>query len=145
VRIPETGASRETRELEHSFNVMAGWFEQSPPHPRHPHPTLDRFLKVSPMKRWFTDSLSGGHAAAAEPPAEGSPSFVDDYFGAWVCWREACEDVRSAYKRWARCGAAQRGLAFASYRAALDREEQAAGVYSALTDRIRPTPVRCSP
>jgi hypothetical protein len=88
---------------------------------------------------WITGQLSGGHAAQAESSAEGSPTPVDEYFEAWVCWREACEDVRGAYEQWGRSSPAQRGLAFASYRAALDREDQAAGVYSAWTDRIRAT------
>jgi hypothetical protein len=40
----------------------------------------------------------------------------------------------SAYERWQQFKLAQRGLAFARYRAALDREEQAARVYSICAD-----------
>jgi len=36
-----------------------------------------------------------------------------------VCWREASEDVRNAYRRWADCQPQERGLGFATYRAAL--------------------------
>ena len=64
-------------------------------------------------------------------------SLVDDFILSWVSWREACEDVRSAYECWQRCKTAQRGLAFASYRAALDREDQAARVYSMRVDQVR--------
>ena len=72
----------------------------------------------------------------AQPRAEQSRSFVDELFDSWVRWREACEDVRSAHERWRTCKAPQRGLAFASLRAALDREEHAAGIYSVWTDRL---------
>ena len=64
-------------------------------------------------------------------------SLVDEFTESWVCWREACEDVRGAYERWGQCKPAQRDLAFASYRAALDREDQAARVYSMFVNRVR--------
>jgi len=66
------------------------------------------------------------------PPDE----FVDEFIDSWVCWREACEDVQRAYERWGKCTTSQRVLAFASYRAALDREDQAARVYSVWTERL---------
>jgi hypothetical protein len=64
-------------------------------------------------------------------------SLVGRMIDSWVCWREACEDVRSAYARWGQCKAAQRDLAFASYCAALEREDQAARVYSMHAERVR--------
>ena len=64
-------------------------------------------------------------------------SLGDEFIESWVWWREACEDVRSAYERWGQCKPAQRDLAFASYRAALDREDQAARVYSMFVNRVR--------
>ena len=79
-------------------------------------------------------------------PRDGSPTgsrerpglvVVDEFIDSWICWREACEDVRGAYERWRVCSAPQRGLAFASYRAAVDREDQAARVYAFWTDRLR--------
>jgi hypothetical protein len=63
-------------------------------------------------------------------------SLVDGLIESWVCWREACEDVRSAYDCWGQCKT-QRALAFASYCAALDREDQAARVYSMHMERVR--------
>jgi hypothetical protein len=71
-------------------------------------------------------------ARTPEPTA----SLVDEFLDSWVCWREACEDVRSAYERWSASRRPQRALAFESYRAALDREEQAAHVHSVWTDLI---------
>jgi hypothetical protein len=53
-------------------------------------------------------------------------ALVDGYLASWFRWREACEDVRGAYDVWRTCARPQRALAFASYRAALDREEHAA-------------------
>jgi hypothetical protein len=64
-------------------------------------------------------------------------SLVDAFLDSYVSWREACEDVRSAYQRWGESLSAQRGLAYESYRAALDREERAAHVHSSSTERLR--------
>ena len=69
--------------------------------------------------------------------AEPLPALVDEFLESWVCWREACEDVGSAYERWRNCEPPQRGLAFVSYRAALDREEEAARMHSVWTERVR--------
>jgi hypothetical protein len=80
--------------------------------------------------------ISARERVRANPAAEPSLSLLDELFEKWVSWREACEDVRSSYEHWRRCNAAQRDVAFASYRAALDREDQAARVYSAWTDRL---------
>jgi hypothetical protein len=63
---------------------------------------------------------------------------VDEFLGSWVSWREACEDVQGAYERWRLALAPQRGLAFASYRAALDREELAARDHAVVAARVRP-------
>jgi hypothetical protein len=64
-------------------------------------------------------------------------SLADKFIESWVRWREACEAVHSAYARWQQCEAAQRGLAFEGYRAALDREDQAAQVHSMCAGRVR--------
>jgi hypothetical protein len=74
---------------------------------------------------------------SARPVVEPGASLVDEFLDSWVSWREACEDVRSAYERWRRSSPPQRGLAFLGYRAALDREEDAARVYSDRTERVR--------
>jgi hypothetical protein len=66
-------------------------------------------------------------------------SLADEFLDSWVRWREACGDVRSAYDRWRRCQEAQRPLAFASYSAALDREEHAARIHSVWTGRFQDT------
>jgi hypothetical protein len=86
---------------------------------------------------WITGPISKRQRAHAESAADRSPSLVDKVFDRWVCWREACEDARNAYEHWGNCESSQRGLAFASYRAALDREDHAARVYSVWTDRLR--------
>jgi hypothetical protein len=72
----------------------------------------------------------------AELAADRQPLLADEFLDSWVSWREACEDVRSAYERWGKCETPQRGLAFACYRAALDREDHAATVHSVWTDRL---------
>lgn len=63
-------------------------------------------------------------------------ALADEFFESYLCWREACEDVRGAYRRWADCGPQQRGLGFAIYRAALEREELAAGIHSESAERL---------
>jgi hypothetical protein len=60
-----------------------------------------------------------------------------EFAESWACWRDACDDLRSAYTYWKGCLTAQRALAFATYRAALDREEHAARVHADAAERLR--------
>jgi hypothetical protein len=64
-------------------------------------------------------------------------AIVDECLESYVSWREACEDVRAAYEYWDACRPPQRAIAFGGYRAALDREEDAARVHSYLAARLR--------
>jgi hypothetical protein len=64
-------------------------------------------------------------------------ALADEFNESYMHWREACEDLRAAYDRWAECPLQQRGLRFATYRAALEREESAAGIYWDWVERIR--------
>jgi hypothetical protein len=61
---------------------------------------------------------------------------TDEFLDSYVFWREACEDVRSAYRRWMDCAPEERGPGFAAYRAALEREAQASKVHSARAQRL---------
>jgi hypothetical protein len=61
---------------------------------------------------------------------------ADEFIESYVCWREACEDVSDAYRHWAACNPHQRDLGFATYRAALEREERAASVHSEWTEQL---------
>ncbi len=63
-------------------------------------------------------------------------ALVDEFFVSYLRWREACEDVRSSYRRWAECKQHQRGLGFAIYHAALEREEHAASIHSDSAERL---------
>jgi hypothetical protein len=54
-----------------------------------------------------------------------------------VSWRESCQDVHNAYRSWTESARPRRALAFAGYRAALDREQHAARIYSDSAERIR--------
>jgi hypothetical protein len=62
-----------------------------------------------------------------------SPELIDELMDMYVGWREACIALRNAYERWSSVRVAERELAFAAYRAALDWEEQASAVYE---DRV---------
>jgi hypothetical protein len=61
------------------------------------------------------------------------PQLIDELMDMYVEWREACIALREAYEHWSSVRVAERKLAFATYEAALDWEEQASAIYA---DRI---------
>ena len=68
------------------------------------------------------ESLPKAHRLAAALSARVPLMLDDEFLESYVSWREETATVQTAYDRW------QVGepLGFAAYRAALDREEQAA-------------------
>jgi hypothetical protein len=66
------------------------------------------------------------------------PELINRLMDVYVDWREECAAVRDAYVRWSSAAATDRTLAFAAYRAALDREESAARIYGDHLDRVAP-------
>jgi hypothetical protein len=67
------------------------------------------------------------------------PELVDGLDGlmeAYVDWREECLALHNAYERWSSVPLDERNVAFAAYRAALDREEQASSVYAERTHLV---------
>jgi hypothetical protein len=69
--------------------------------------------------------------------AQRRSALADGFVDSWVSWREASEDVRAAYRWWSECARPRRALAFAGYRAALDREQHAASIHSDWAQRVR--------
>ena len=72
-----------------------------------------------------------------------SPSYAtavsavtDDYLERYICWREACADVRAAYDDWRHAERTDRDGSFFAYSAALDREECAAREFRELAQRL---------
>jgi len=63
-----------------------------------------------------------------------APDVIDRLMEVYLEWREECASLGAAYERWLSVPIEERNLAFAAYRAALDREEQAA---AALANRLR--------
>jgi hypothetical protein len=59
------------------------------------------------------------------------PQMTDELIGLYCDWRTRCEEVHSAYERFAQAPRADRAVAFAAFQAALDREECAADAYAA--------------
>src|SRR2546429_6105917 len=59
-------------------------------------------------------------------------AFVDSY----LCWREESAAVESAYEHWRGVNRPDRTVAFAAYRAALDREEHAARVFHGCAEQV---------
>ena len=64
-------------------------------------------------------------------------SVIDELLERYVSWSEERYAVRQAYQRWADSGSGERGLAYAGYLGALDREEHAARTYADQIDRVR--------
>jgi hypothetical protein len=73
------------------------------------------------------DPVLGGHVP---------PWLVDELVEGYFSWQDESTAVESAYERWRAMPRADRALAFAAYRAALDREEHAARVFRASADRV---------
>jgi hypothetical protein len=65
------------------------------------------------------------------------PDLIDQMVEMYVDWREECLGLSDAYGRWLGMPVEDRVLAFASYQAALDREEQASAAYASQIERIR--------
>jgi hypothetical protein len=63
---------------------------------------------------------------------------LDAFIETYVCWREACQEVAGAYARWTAASAGERHLAFAAYRAALEREDRAAHLHRDVQRGIAP-------
>jgi hypothetical protein len=73
-------------------------------------------------------------SGTAPQPAEAPRAVLADRFiDSYVSWREACEEVRAAYERWAGGESPRRDFAFERYRAALDWEEHAAHIHAERT------------
>jgi hypothetical protein len=76
-------------------------------------------------------------ARNASPFAQvGLNRLIDQMIDGYVSWREECAAVATAYENWSRSARQDRGLAYAAYTAALDREERAASTYRSLAERI---------
>jgi hypothetical protein len=73
-----------------------------------------------------------GTALSQDVPAWLMREYLDSY----VAWRDEAAEVRSAYDGWAAGHDRDGATAFVVYRAALDREEQAAGVLRGWAERI---------
>jgi hypothetical protein len=79
-----------------------------------------------------------GERGAARTRAQSVPGWLTDAFlESYVCWREASAAVGWAYELWQDATRSDRTLAFASYGAALDREEAAANVLGERVECVR--------
>jgi hypothetical protein len=74
-----------------------------------------------------------GHAASGSQVA---PRLADEFLDTYICWREECAAVSSAYGHWQRAERTDQAAAFAAYGAALDREEHAALIHRECVERI---------
>jgi hypothetical protein len=77
------------------------------------------------------------HVVDSKPGMRLPPWLVDEFLESYLSWREQCEQLRTAYERWARSEPSDRSSAFVAYRAALDQEECAAALNRGWTERLR--------
>jgi hypothetical protein len=61
---------------------------------------------------------------------------IDELLECYISWREECEAVRLAYRRYDDSEGVERRLAYAAYVAALDREEHTACAYGDHVERV---------
>jgi hypothetical protein len=67
---------------------------------------------------------------------------LDEMLDAYIAWREECVSVHDRY-RWSQTAPEPDDrLAYVAYRAALEREEQAANVYERVLERVKSEPYR---
>jgi hypothetical protein len=66
-----------------------------------------------------------------DPPTS---TLIDAMMDSYVGWREECAAVDKAYRDWLSARREDRTVAFATYTAALDREESAAADYRRLIE-----------
>jgi hypothetical protein len=64
------------------------------------------------------------------------PSLSDEFLEGYISWREECLAVQGAYEAWQDADPGGRAGAFAAYRAALDREEQASLIFRASASQV---------
>ena len=65
----------------------------------------------------------------APAPSSDSSEWADALLGYWIEWREEATAAAAAYALWTRSAGERAVLAFAAYRAALEREEAASAAY----------------
>ena len=85
-----------------------------------------------------TAPFSPGRGRALTSPKPAA-QLVDELLARYVEWREDAAAVADAHGRWRAAPAAERAVAFAAYRAAVDQEESAAAAYAAAVDALRAT------
>lgn len=90
------------------------------------------------MMRKTLDSMLAGAAAqgALRAGFAWRDPRIDALIDSYVEWREECDTVEAAYERWGESERSLRGLAYAAYRAALDREEKAAAFHRLAATRL---------
>jgi hypothetical protein len=96
-----------------------------------------RDSSVMPRKRTAPHDI-----ALLEPTGDDRhPWRTDEFLETYVCWREECELLSLAYDAWKSATITDLALAFAAYRAALDREHQAANRLAAASERLHEEPI----
>jgi hypothetical protein len=88
---------------------------------------------------WVTRAVAARDAAAASAKADADrqAALTDAFLDSWVAWRQSCEQVQAAYRRWCDCPPRDRPAAFRVYRSALDGEQSTARRYRERATALR--------
>jgi hypothetical protein len=88
---------------------------------------------------WIPEARASATQAHADLALGGRLSawHSQEFLRSYVRWREACEEVRVAYERSETAERPDRGLAFAAFCAALDREEHTARLHADTHAKVR--------
>jgi hypothetical protein len=87
------------------------------------------------MMSWDT-STKQSRALPSPLGSQVAPWLVEEFVERFVWWGSAAAEVRDAYDQWHAARGPATAVAFAAYHAALDREEQAAEVLQACSERV---------
>jgi hypothetical protein len=102
------------------------------------------FDRRHPRQRAGAGALAAAATRSAATRSAATPILVQSLIGpaphreivfGYARWRRECAVVREAYAGWRDAAAHQTPLAFAAYRAALDREQRAGDFYALLRSR----------
>jgi len=107
-----------------------------------PHPDSDSQAMACDL---FATPHAGGDGVTMSPRIFQRRGFgvamrerlLNEAFDRYLDWRAESDAVCEAYGHWSTASAAQGADSFAAYRAALDREERAARVYSTVVHRMK--------
>lgn len=84
----------------------------------------------------FKPTVQREQCAARSQRRTAADHLVDAMLDVYVCWREECLAVASAYESWAGAEWQNKALAFDAYLSALEREQVVAASYRRVAEQV---------